>query len=515
MMSDDTELLRRYVDQKSETAFSELVERHIGLVYAAALRRCGDAHGAADISQRVFTTLARQAPRLIGHTVLTGWLYATTRNLTIDHIRNERRRRAREEEAARMNELESASTAIDWQKIRPILDRAMDELSDTDRTAVLLRFFDRRRFAEIGEILAISEDAARMRVERATGKLRHRLSRHGITSTSEALGALLATETLSAAPAGVAAGISHAAVVAAVAGSAATSLTVGLIFQLMTATKFVVTLGVLGVLATSTAVYLRHRAQTATAEAERQSHENQGLAERLGAIKTRVASLEGDNADLQRRLTTLQQTLGAAQSALKTADAARTGNSAASAALSERLRTDPEFRQLFLEQQRITNALRYLPLYRSLHFTTEQRDRFSDLLAASTQKAAEAGQEGEDSASLREDIRAAFGSDAANAYGDFIRQSALRNMMGQLLSKGSYANFSADQADQMITLISQASPSYQQGQAWTATGINWDEVTQQSSKFLTAEQLTLLRSLAAQVRQREMVASAVTKTTAP
>jgi RNA polymerase sigma factor (sigma-70 family) len=514
-MSDDTELLRRYVDQKSEPAFSELVDRHVGLVYSAALRRCGDAHGAADISQRVFTALASQARCLTGHTVLTGWLYSTTRNLTIDHIRTERRRRAREEEAARMNEPVSKSEAIDWHKIRPILDQAMDNLSDVDRTAVLLRFFDRRRFAEIGEILSISEDAARMRVERATGKLRHCLSRYGITSTAEALGTLLATETLSAAPAGVAAGISHAALLAAITGAAATPLSVGFVLQLMTATKFVVTLGVLGVLATTTAICVRHQAQSAMAESDRQVHENQVLTERLGAIRTHVANLQADNTDLQRRLASLQQAFSAAQLAIKAADSPREINAPAGTALSDRMRTDPEFRQLYLEHQRVAADLRYLPLYRSLHFTAEQRTRFSDLLAAAAQKAAEesGSQDAQASASLREQIRSAFGSDADAAYADFTRQSAPRSMISQLLTKGSFANFSADQAEQMVAIISQASPSYQNGRDWMSAGVNWDEVAQQSSKFLTAEQLNLVQSLAAQVRQREMVATVATPPT--
>ena len=157
-MNDDAALLRRYADEKSEAAFAELVRRHLDLVYSAALRRLGgDAHRAADIAQQVFTTLARDTRKLSRHAVLTAWLYTATRNAAIDLIRSEQRRHTREQEATAMQNLFSASPDADWERLRPVLDEVMDELSDADRTAVLLRFFEKRAFSEVGAVLHLSD----------------------------------------------------------------------------------------------------------------------------------------------------------------------------------------------------------------------------------------------------------------------------------------------------------------------------------------------------------------------
>ena len=92
-MTTDAELLHRYVDDSSEVAFTEFVQRHIGLVYSAALRRVGhDAHLAEDVAQKVFTDLARKAAQLTNHPTLTGWLYRSTRYVAIDVMRIEQRR---------------------------------------------------------------------------------------------------------------------------------------------------------------------------------------------------------------------------------------------------------------------------------------------------------------------------------------------------------------------------------------------------------------------------------------
>ena len=64
-MSDDSELLRRYAEARSQDAFAELVQRHLTLVYSTALRQAGgDAHLAQDVTQMVFTDLARKAAAL-------------------------------------------------------------------------------------------------------------------------------------------------------------------------------------------------------------------------------------------------------------------------------------------------------------------------------------------------------------------------------------------------------------------------------------------------------------------
>jgi len=207
-------LLHRYVTERSEAAFTELVQQYIDMVYSAALRQVNnDPIAAEDVTQAVFTDLARKAPRLVRHTSLTGWLYTSTRYLSAKVRRTEHRRVVREQEAYAMNQL-LHSTAPDpaWEELRPVLDEAMHELSADDREAVLLRYFERRPIAEIGTRLGLTEDTARKRVARAIDKLRGNLAKRGITSTVGALSAVLSERTVSAAPAGMAARLSHGAI---------------------------------------------------------------------------------------------------------------------------------------------------------------------------------------------------------------------------------------------------------------------------------------------------------------
>ncbi len=99
-MSTDNQLLEDYTRNGSESAFRELVERHVNLVHSAALRESkGNACEAEDVTQAVFTELARRANMLIRHPALAGWLYTCVRRMTANVRRARDRRRRREQEA--------------------------------------------------------------------------------------------------------------------------------------------------------------------------------------------------------------------------------------------------------------------------------------------------------------------------------------------------------------------------------------------------------------------------------
>src|SRR6185295_14292433 len=93
----DMELLRDYERQGSEEAFAALVRRHINLVYTAAFRHVGIVAHAEEITQAVFVILARKAAGLRPDTILEGWLYETTRLISLSFMRGERRRQLREQ----------------------------------------------------------------------------------------------------------------------------------------------------------------------------------------------------------------------------------------------------------------------------------------------------------------------------------------------------------------------------------------------------------------------------------
>lgn len=234
-MNEDRQRLDEFCSTGSERAFRELVERHLPLVYGTAMRLLnGDSHLAEDVAQAVFANLARKARSLPRGIVLAGWLHRDTRFTALEVLRKERRRKARELEAAAMQEADSWAHPVAWSSIQPILDELLDELEDADRHALLLRFLEQRSLLAVGNALGIPEDTARKRVQRALEKLRSRLVARGITTTGGALSAMLTSRGAEAVPLGLSARLAKSALVSA----ATTAVPSVGICTLMASTKF-------------------------------------------------------------------------------------------------------------------------------------------------------------------------------------------------------------------------------------------------------------------------------------
>ena len=228
MMTDSQKLLVEYATNGSETAFRDLLTRYLNLVYSTAIRLVdGDTHLAEDVTQCVFIDLAHMAPSLPKGVKVGGWLHRHTCYVSSKALRGERRRQLRERQAVDMNSVQNDHSESNLAQVVPVLDEAIDALGEEDRTAILLRFFEKLDLRAVGDALGTSEEAARKRVTRALDKLRLLLTRRGIVLSAAALGTALAAEAITAAPVSLAA----ATLAAALSGTATTTTTV------LTATK--------------------------------------------------------------------------------------------------------------------------------------------------------------------------------------------------------------------------------------------------------------------------------------
>jgi RNA polymerase sigma factor (sigma-70 family) len=297
-MPNDGALLSDYARTGSESAFGALVARHIDMVYSTALRSAhGDEALARDVSQTVFIDLVRKASRLTGRSDLTGWLYVSTCFAAAKAVRTEVRRRRREQEAHTMHEPVANTPDLDWEQVGPLLNRAMLSLKEAEREALLLRFFERKPLGEVGRQLGLTENAARMRVERALDRLRQRLRRDGITSSATALGLMLTQHAVVAAPVGLAASVS--------AAGAATTVGVSLLNGILMSNAKLAAVGAVILAGALTPAILQYRtnarlraeveamrAQATVATAPSQS--NSGEAERLRDEHAELLRLRGE-----------------------------------------------------------------------------------------------------------------------------------------------------------------------------------------------------------------------------
>lgn len=380
-MNDGQQLIADYVKSGSESAFRELVSRYVDLVYSSAIRLVnGDIHLAEDVTQTVFTDLARMARTLSRDVMLGGWLHRHTCFVASKAMRGERRRRERERQAMEMN-LSEDHSAANLAAVAPALDEAINELGAEDRAAILLRFFEQRDFRSVGEALGSNEEAARKRVDRALDKLHGLLSRRGVALSAAALATTLSAGVVSAAPTGLAVTVSSAALAGVATGG--TTLT---LLQIITMTKLqagIISAVVIAGIAIP--IVLQQKAQRKYEEANRQAllqvdrankleRENEELLKQVAAARKEAASAAED---LKKEVVRLRADNARLSGEKSDAVAAKTsGPSAVSG-----LKANPEMWKSIRNTQKMGLSMIYSDFNKRLSLSEEQGGKLGDLLA--------------------------------------------------------------------------------------------------------------------------------------
>ncbi len=384
----DAQLLRDYAEGGREPAFREIVTRHTDLVYSAALRQVGSPDLACDLTQGVFTDLARKAPplaeKLADDSSLVGWLYRSTRFAALKHLRDDRRRLAHERQA--MEQLiTNSETAPDWDHLRPVLDETMSDLNDEDREALLLRFFKNCDFHAIGQSLGVSDAAAQKRVSRALDKLRGLLSRRGITTSAAALSVVLTANAVQAAPVGLAVTISTAAALGGTTLASTTTATATKVIAMTTLQKTIVTATV-AILA-GTAIYHARQALTLRRDAQTLQQEQAPLTEELAQLKaenerlsnlvTRAATAPAVTNTPPLELLRLRGEVGRLRREIADAAASKTNAPSALSAIT----SNPDMWKFIRNQNKVSLGAVYKEFAKRVNLPKEQADKLADLLA--------------------------------------------------------------------------------------------------------------------------------------
>jgi RNA polymerase sigma factor (sigma-70 family) len=487
----DSELLRRYAEEGSEESFRELVRVRMSLVYGSAYRQLGDRHRAEEIAQVVFTDLARKAHALCHRAVLASWLYTSTHYAVANLMRMERRQRIRETEAQLMHDIDSEGVQhADWDRMRPMLDQELHGLDSRDRDAVLLRYFERKSFAEIGKTLSLGEEAARKRVERALDRLRSRLNGRGISSTAAVLSAILTEQAAVAAPAELAGLVAKAALVQS-AGAATT--TAG-ILSFMSTSKIALGAGALLLfLSLGSVAYEGWKTRAAAAE---------------------LASLRGQSAAAAQQLSALQEKVADAEKAATIAVGAHgTGGASAdsngspaplSSAKVSKARGDafmtrhPEVKDALVAWVDAGNHGRYAALYSQLGLTGDQIRQMEVLLRQQDGNFGRMLQDGMATFSVSPEIVDDLPAELTALLGyagyqqfDAYRQTLLArsetsNLASLLVTSDS--PLTASQAQQLVPVLASA------GDKMTGQ-FDWVSVYTNAQGILSAPQLEMLRNL--------------------
>jgi RNA polymerase sigma factor (sigma-70 family) len=482
-MTESQTLLAQYAREGSEQAFQELVGRYLDLVYSTARRLVGgDSHLAQDVTQMVFTDLAREARKLPPDVMLGGWLHCHTFFVASKTVRGERRRQSRERQVLEMHSTEDHS-AENLAQVAPILDEAINQLQPDDRAAILLRYFEKQDLRCVGRAIGATENAAQKRVARALDELRILLQRRGVALSAAGLASVLAAHAVSAAPAGLILSVSQTALAATAAAATGTSSTLTTI-KIVTMTKLQYALiGAVLVAAVGTPIVIHNQMKS--------SAETEAIRQQLNVATAETSRLSNLLAQAEQATQTARESelaaVSQARQALNTSATSAVPAKAATATTAAStpktndtsvlggMTGDPQVRKLIRDSQKAGMKMIYAGLAKDLNLSTDQANRIHDILADNVMenvdqitKILRDSKSPEErsqifsalDASLQDKLKTELGADRYSQFEDYTH-----NLLATLTSEQFKATLGTDQAltpqqsDQLLQILKEETAS--------------------------------------------------------
>ena len=167
----DEELMEAY-QEGYEESFAELYQRYSNRLYGYLAKRCPSQQTTDDVFQITFQKLHAYRHRYDSKYPFSAWLFTICRNTLYDQLR--KKDRSREDTTTNYEQILSSTSSVNTYHNQPTTD--LDGLSEKQKRAIELRYYEDLPFEEIAQRLKTSPMNVRQMVSRGLKKLRKLLS---------------------------------------------------------------------------------------------------------------------------------------------------------------------------------------------------------------------------------------------------------------------------------------------------------------------------------------------------
>ena len=177
MHVDEKTLLRLLADEPTQRkAFEMLLCQYSQPLYRQIRRIVMNHDDANDVLQNVFLKVWQKISSFEGRSKLSSWLYRIAINEALDFMRKAKQNIYLSSEAAETKSIAAqllADEFFDGNEAEALLQQALQELPDMQRTVFQLKYYEDMKYSEISEILQTSEGALKASYHLAVKKISH------------------------------------------------------------------------------------------------------------------------------------------------------------------------------------------------------------------------------------------------------------------------------------------------------------------------------------------------------
>lgn len=191
----DQELLQRYVQNRSEAAFEELMHRHGALVWGVCQRMLSHKQDTEDAFQATFIVLSKKAGTVHRPERLAHWLYGVACFAARNVRKGRLRRKFREQSVGELHDVPDHRHTL-WNEVSPLVDDELARLPSKYRLPLVLCCLEGMTHQDAAKLLHWPIGTLAGRISRGRELLRHRLMKQGVVVSSAMLTGFLSQEVM-------------------------------------------------------------------------------------------------------------------------------------------------------------------------------------------------------------------------------------------------------------------------------------------------------------------------------
>jgi RNA polymerase sigma-70 factor, ECF subfamily len=162
--------------QRNPAMFRPLYERYFDPLFRFIMSRCGEENEAGDICSQVFMKAMQKLNSYEFKGVpFSAWLYRIASNEVAQHYRNTKKLRVVSAEETQIEDIVEEMEFDDYSAYREVMLEVLEELKPVDLQLIEMRFFEKRPFKEIADILDLSESNAKVKTYRILERMKKKI----------------------------------------------------------------------------------------------------------------------------------------------------------------------------------------------------------------------------------------------------------------------------------------------------------------------------------------------------
>jgi RNA polymerase sigma-70 factor (ECF subfamily) len=161
-----------HINKTDKDSFISMISSNQGIIHKVCGIYCNTAEDREDLFQEIIAQLWKSMKSFRAESKISTWMYRVALNTAITHFKKDKRRPDKDSFAYENFQIPDKEYDKTYEEQLKVLHKAIDKLTGIEKSIILL-YLENKKYEEIAEIVGISQNYVRVKMNRVKTKLKN------------------------------------------------------------------------------------------------------------------------------------------------------------------------------------------------------------------------------------------------------------------------------------------------------------------------------------------------------